>query len=63
MKKLSLILIGVAVFTAIIIVSRPSSNANREVAQSNNTPVAVEPSSTVQTNLHFDGLHANPNVQ
>lgn len=24
---------------------------------------AAEPSSTVQTNLHFDGLHANPNVQ
>lgn len=63
MKKQSLILIGVAVISAIVYISWPSSNASREIAQSN-TPAVTEPSSTVQTsNLHFDGLHANPNVQ
>lgn len=62
MKKLLVIVFVMAVFSAIII-SRHGRNASREVVAQSNTPVVAEPSSTVQTNLHFDGLHANPNVQ
>jgi|GEM_PF-4783143 len=62
MKKLFLILIGVAVVSAIIYIPRLSSNASREIAQSNNVQVVPEPSNTV-TKLHFENLHVSPKIQ
>lgn len=61
MKKTSLILLSVAVI-AVMIISRPKSSAVREVVQSDNVLIANE-SSVTQTNLHFEGLHLNPNIQ
>jgi hypothetical protein len=61
MKKTSLILLSVAVI-AVMIISRPKNSAVREVVQSDNVLIANE-SSVIQTNLHFGGLHLNPNIQ
>lgn len=50
-----------ALIGAIVHFSRLAS-VKREIAQSN-VQVAIEPSNTAQTNLHFEGLHVSPHVQ
>ena len=65
MKKTLLGLIGVAVFTAIVYFAQTGRNANKEqvTQQIDSTESAEVASSHTATNLHFENLHVNPQVQ
>ncbi|MDE2040928.1 MAG: hypothetical protein KGI59_00875 [Patescibacteria group bacterium] len=64
MKKLSLILIGVAVLVMLAIhFGSRGGNAQEQTAVQTNEAAGPEMASNTTTNLHFDNLHANPQVQ
>ncbi|MEA2715638.1 MAG: hypothetical protein QOG91_666 [Candidatus Parcubacteria bacterium] len=63
-KRISLIVIGVAIVMAIVYISRPSSRASGKItqaSQASNGPALR--TSDSPTNLHFDGLQIDPKVQ
>jgi hypothetical protein len=64
MKKTVLVLIGEAVITAIVYFARSGSNAPEQATQQSTSDESIEvASSNTSTNLHFENLHVNPQLQ
>lgn len=64
MKKTILILIGAAVLVAVAIhFGSKGGNAQEQTVVQTNEAAGTEVASNTTTNLHFDNLHANPQVQ
>lgn len=64
MKKTTLVLIGVAVFTVIGYLAFNGRNATKEqaAAQIDSTESVEVASSNTTANLHFENLHVNPQL-